>query len=371
MIDLKPNLEEHSVSALPRILFFNMNGSGMGHLNRCLAYARRLRGRAQPFFFSLASAIEIIEEMGFEADYFVSHYWTSNSTFAWNSELAVRFGLVLERIHPAVIVFDGTWPFQGFLAACEAYGSPAMVWSNRGLFKEGATLVPVDENLFDLVIQPGELRGASGESMLAGGNKRIIVPPVFLLEDNELLSRNKARKSLGLSQGGKLALFSLGAGNINDLTGIVPGLIQRLDLAGFSIIWARNPISVNDVPLPDYIRPVSVYPLIRYMHAFDVFIGAAGYNTSCEVVQSQTPSLLIPNSSTTLDDQYRRAHMVADLAPAVVSACETEIERREAVDQLLSIVEFRVERQINPILMNGASLVADEILALAARRGRH
>ena len=40
---------------LPRVLFFNFNGSGMGHMNRCLLYARRLRGRAEPVFFSLAS----------------------------------------------------------------------------------------------------------------------------------------------------------------------------------------------------------------------------------------------------------------------------------------------------------------------------
>ena len=99
---------------LPRILFFNINGSGLGHLSRCLAYARRLRGRARSVFFSTASAIEIIEEMGFEADYFVSEFWSRSHINAWNRELAIRFGLMLEELRPQAVVFDGTWPFAGF-----------------------------------------------------------------------------------------------------------------------------------------------------------------------------------------------------------------------------------------------------------------
>lgn len=141
-----------------RVVFFNVNGSGLGHMNRCLAYARQLQERMEPVFFSLASAIDIIEEMGFEAEYFVSHYWSADSTFSWNSELAIRFGMLLERVQPSVIVFDGTWPFQGFMAACTSYGgSPALVWSNRGLLKADAAQVNVDEGAFNLIIQPGEL----------------------------------------------------------------------------------------------------------------------------------------------------------------------------------------------------------------------
>ena len=99
-------------SELPRILFFNINGSGLGHLSRCLAYARRMQGRARPVFFSTASAIEIIHEMGFEADYFVSEFWSRSHINAWNRELAMRFGLLLEELRPHAGVFDGTPQFQ-------------------------------------------------------------------------------------------------------------------------------------------------------------------------------------------------------------------------------------------------------------------
>jgi UDP:flavonoid glycosyltransferase YjiC (YdhE family) len=368
MIDPQPAPDEHSDPTGPRILFFNVNGSGMGHLNRCLAYARRLRGQARPFFFSLASAVEIIEEMGFEAEYFVSPYWSSSSTFGWNSELAVRFGMVLEHVRPDVIVFDGTWPFQGFLKACEAYGSPALVWSNRGLLKPGTKAVPVDEALFDLVIQPGELGAVESESRLATGGKRVVVPPVCLLKDDEPLERAAARSKLGLASDQRYVLFALGPGNLKDVAGIGRGLIDLFEAAGFQAVWARAPISVRDVELPSGVHPLSVYPLARYLRAFDAFVGAAGYNTCCELVQSGIPALLVPNAEL-VDDQVHRAQMVADAMSAVVSACETDHERRAAVDALLQMLSSE-QRKRTTIPMNGASLAAERIMALAADKGQ-
>ncbi len=352
----------------PKALFLNVNGSGLGHMNRCLAYARRLKGRVHSVFFSLASAIEIIEEMGFEADYFVSPYWSTNSTFSWNSELAVRFGLVLERVRPSVVVFDGTWPFQGFRAACEAYGTPALAWSNRGLLKADTPPIPVDDAAFDLIIQPGELNASISESRLKGGGKKIVVPPVCLLDDEELLDRAAARVALGLSATERYVLFSLGPGNLKDVAGIGHSLIHLFESAGMQVVWARAPISVKDVELPSGVKPISVYPLARYMRAFDAFVGAAGYNTCCEVVQAQIPSLLVPNTQLA-DDQELRATLVSQRAPVVVSACETEAEQRESIEKLLGLVGAGAQRKTNSLPMNGASLAAEEIAALAWARG--
>lgn len=362
----KPAHTEPSAETLPRILFFNVNGSGMGHLNRCLAYARRLRGRARPFFFSLASAIEIIEEMGFEADYYVSPYWSTSSTFAWNSELAIRFGMLLERVRPDVIVFDGTWPFQGFLAACETYGSPALVWSNRGLLKAGSKTVTVDEALFDLMIQPGEIDAIESRSPLVGHGERVVVPPVCLLEEDELLDRLAARDALGLAQQGRFALFALGPGNLKDVAGIGHGLIRIFAAAGFQVVWVRAPISVRDIDLPAGVQPLSVYPLARYLRAFDVFVGAAGYNTCCELVQARVPSLLVPNTGLA-DDQMQRAQMLASVMPVVVSACETDQQRHEAFDALTNKINS-APTEYPAVPMNGAALAANEILALTMKR---
>lgn len=356
--------ERNTIPHQLRILFFNVNGSGMGHMTRCLAYARRLRNRAENSFFSLASAIEYIEETGFVADYFVSPFWSCNTTYAWNTELAVRFGMMLERMRPEVVVFDGTWPFQGFLAACRAYGRPLkMVWSNRGLLKENAKKVTVDASLFDLIIQPGELGTMYSETPLPHGGKRITVPPVVLLDADDLFNRSEARKQLRLEPHGHYALFSLGPGNLKDVSGIGHTLMHRFCMEGYTIVWACAPISVRDMELPQAVRPISVYPLARYLRAFDIFVGAAGYNTCCEIVQAQIPSLLVPNTLLA-DDQTCRARLVAAHAPVVISTCETPQDMDAAVTALLEKAQGHHSASC-PLAMNGADLVAEAILALA------
>jgi UDP:flavonoid glycosyltransferase YjiC (YdhE family) len=347
--------------SIPRILFFNINGSGLGHLSRCLAYARRMQGRARPVFFSLASAVEIIHDMGFEADYFVSEFWSRSHINAWNRELAVRVGLMLEEVRPAAVVFDGTWPFHGFMHACDVSKVPLRIWSNRGLHREEFEPVPVKESAFDLVIQPGEIGDCFRIERAERPGRKVTTPPVMLLNDSELLNRDEARDALGLKHGGRYALFSLGPGNLKDVGGIAPGLIEDVRGHGFTVVWARAPISTRDVPLPDDVLPISVYPLARYMRAFDVFVGAAGYNACYEVVQSGLPALLVPNTMLA-DDQARRAEMVSRYVPVMVSACESPGDRREAIARTLEIAGASAARPA--VELDGAGRAADEILAL-------
>jgi len=359
-----PDSERTLSKDLPRIVFFNINGSGTGHLSRCLAYAHRMRGRASPVFFSLASAIEIIHDMGFEADYFVSEYWSGSHINAWNRELAVRFGMMLEGVRPAAVVFDGSWPFHGFMHACDQYGISTRIWSDRGLYKEGAEAVPVKESDFDLVIQPGEVGSGFTIERAERPGRKVTTPPVTLLRNDELLGRDEARDKLGLEHLGRYALFSLGPGNLKDVSDVALGLLEEMRARGITVVWARAPISVRDVPLPDDVLTVSVYPLVRYLRAFDFYASAAGYNACCEIVQAGVPSLLVPNLQVA-DDQILRAQMTARYAPVVVSPCETPDQRRGAVDDLLELVE--TGRNMPSIDLDGAERAAEEILSLVAK----
>jgi UDP:flavonoid glycosyltransferase YjiC (YdhE family) len=343
-------------------VLFNINGSGMGHLSTCLAYANRLRGRARPVLFSLTSAIEVIHDMGFEADYFVSRFWSRASSWAWDQQLALRLGLFFERVRPQVVVFDGTWPYRGLLHAAKVYGVPRLVWSNLVLYKKGMRAVPVPESSFDLVIRLGEIGAAFQVDEGEPGTRKVTVPPVTLFEDSELLERDAARKALGLDPDGRYALFSLGPGNLKDVDGIGRGLIDAMKSRGYTVVWARAPISVRDVELPTDVTAISVYPLVRYLRAFDVYVGAAGYNSCCEILQSGVPALLVPNRLVS-DDQGRRAELVAEAAPAVVSPCETEEQRKRAVDRLLDLRESQPAGRW-PFDLGGADYAANEILAL-------
>src|SRR5690606_5006068 len=179
-------------SKRPTILFFNINGTGLGHLTTCLAYAHRLREHARPVFFSLAAAIEKIHDMGFEADYLVSPAWSRAANRHWNRQLALRVGLMLERVRPDMLVFDGTWPFHGLLHAAPAHGLRRLVWSTLVLYTDGVRPVPVSESRFALVIRLGEIGTRFAVEREARPGRRVVVPPVTLLRDDELLPRDDA-----------------------------------------------------------------------------------------------------------------------------------------------------------------------------------
>jgi UDP:flavonoid glycosyltransferase YjiC (YdhE family) len=222
--------------------------------------------------------------------------------------------------------------------------------------------VPVKESDFDLVIEPGEMGAEFAVERAQSPGRKVVTPPVTLLRRSELLDRAQAREALDLPREGKLALFSLGPGNLKDVSEMSRGLIDLVCGHGFTAVWARAAISVRDVPLPEHVLPLSVYPLVRYLRAFDVLVSAAGYNACCEIVQSGVPSLLVPNTLLA-DDQLRRANRVSRQTPAVVFGCETAEEQREAVARLLEL--DGAKECPSGIRLDGAEHAADEILALA------
>jgi hypothetical protein len=334
----------------------------MGHMSTCLAYANRLRGRARPVFFSLASAMEMIHDMGFEGDYFVSRFWSQASAWDWDRQLSLRLGMLFERVRPEVVVFDGTWPYRGLLHAAAAYGKTRMVWSDLTMYKRGWREVPVSKSHFDLVIKLGELGSAFSVDRDVEPTRQVTIPPFTLLRDEELEDRNTARGSLELDTDGRYALLSLGPGNLKDVSDIGQGLIDELSARGYTIVWTRTPISASDVSLPAGVVPIEVYPLVRYMRAFDVIVSAAGYNTCCEVLQAGVPTLFVPNTMVA-DDQARRAGIVTEVARAVVSPCETPEQRRSAVERLVTLTA-QPRSDVAALDLSGAERAADEIFAL-------
>jgi hypothetical protein len=355
-------LNDFESSSLPCVVLMNINGNGMGHMSTCLAYANRLRGRARPVFFSLASAIEIINDMGFEADYLVSRFWSRASSWDWDQELSQRLGMMFERVRPQAVVFDGTWPYRGLLNAASAYGVPRLVWSNLTLYKADMHEVPVREDNFDLIIKLGEIGSRFSVDRESMPGRSITIPPFTMLKDEDLLSRDAACDELGLDRDGRYVLFSLGPGNLKDISDIGRGLVDEVTQRGYTVVWARAPISATDVSLPDHVIQITQFPLLRVTRAFDMGVTAAGYNTCCEVIQSRMPTLFVPNTEVN-DDQAARAHLVAQAVPAVVSPCETPEQRADAVARLLAI-RTNVMTDAPTIDLRGAEHAADEILAL-------
>ncbi len=112
----------------------------------------------------------------------------------------------------------------------------------------------------------------------------------------------------------------------------------------------------------DDVTPIAVYPFARFMRASDVFVGAAGYNTSCEALQSRVPNTQVA------DHQTRRDEMVAKVSSAVI--CLARRPSKEGrVERLLALAGDRQAGRMT-FDLSGTERAADEIFAPMGA-GRH
>src|ERR687895_2498503 len=114
-----------------RILFVTSNGTGLGHLTRGMAIARRLGPELEPAFLTLSAAAPVVEQMGFHVEYFPSHTAAAaESPRRWDRRLRARLELLIGELEPALLVFDGAHPYDALIATLRAHrgGPMRTVW---------------------------------------------------------------------------------------------------------------------------------------------------------------------------------------------------------------------------------------------------
>jgi UDP:flavonoid glycosyltransferase YjiC (YdhE family) len=329
------------------VLFVSSNGAGMGHLTRLLAMARRAPRTVQPLFLSLSQAVPVVGREGFPFEYFPSRGAMGVPTREWNPLFAIRFRQALREHHPAAVVFDGTWPYLGLMEVRPEHPDVRFVWSRRGMWRSDTPPDQLDKSpAFDLVVEPGEYAAEYDRGPTSRAGDALRVAPVTYLDSGDLLPREQAAAELGLDPSRPAVLVTLGAGNINDLSsdlGVVVEALRRHPEVQVAV--TQPPIAGADSALDASVVRVQVYPLSRYLRAFDAAIAASGYNSFHELVGFGVPSLYLPNLDTRTDDQEARARFAADrglglmlreVHPDVVGPAVAELldpHRREAMAQ--------------------------------------
>lgn len=310
------------MTAAPRIVLATSNGTGMGHLARQAAVGIALGDRAEPVVFSLSTAVHVVGRHGLRAEYCPSHHRGWMPHMVWHRYLGERVGALLEETAARVFVFDGVSPYLGLLRARAAHPDVAFVWVRRGMWRAGANERALAARpFFDLVVEPGDIASDADDGATASLEDAVRVPPITVLEQMPALSRSEAAAALGLDPDRPAALVTLGAGSINDVvTPAVEAIRAFLADPDWQVAVTRAPLAKAGLPPEDAARVrelVDVYPLARYLSAFDAAVSAAGYNAVHELLPARVPTVFVPNTSTATDDQVTRSQWTADVGLAL------------------------------------------------------
>ena len=312
-----------------RVMFVSSNGTGLGHLTRSMAIARRLDREIEPLFVTLSRAAPVVREMGFPVEYMASHGSpAAGSDFRWSRRMTARLRAAIGEARPDLLVFDGILPYDPLLAAMKRV--PATVWCRRGLWQPGSSTAPLTRSdLFDAILEPGDFAAAADEGPTASRRSEAHdVAPIVFLNDDELLPRADAERELGLEPGKPTILVQLGQG-----PAVAAATARCLrTLAGrddVQVAAASSAIAgLLDVP-EGIVHLRSTYPMSRYYAALDGAVSAAGYNGFHELIRFGIPTLFVPMARET-DDQPARARYAekAGIAVAVEGPNDTRIEER-------------------------------------------
>jgi UDP:flavonoid glycosyltransferase YjiC (YdhE family) len=319
---------------LSRILFTTSNGTGLGHLTRSMAIAKRLPGELEPLFLTLSAAAPVVEQMGFPVEY-VASYATpgSGNDYRWSRRLRGRLRAVIAEAEPDVIVFDGTHPYEALLGALPP--SATKIWCRRPLWKRCSSRVPLKRaGAFDAVLEPGELAESEDEGpTVALRYSAHRVGPIVLLGRDELLPRERAAEELGLDPARPTVLVSLGQGDeVREATR--RALAHLAGDQGVQVAALSSALAAADSVPEGVVGLRATYPMSRYFAAFDAAVAAAGYNAYHELIELGVPSLFVPMRRDT-DDQPARARYAeaAGLGLGLSSAIDPDLEAK--LDRLL------------------------------------
>ena len=323
-LELIGKITPPNVNYLPRIddvgdnntiMMFPTNGVGFGHFTRLLALARRYK-KYNPdiniIFFTTMPTLHLLMPDGFPAHHVSGRKKFKNmASDSWNSLIEEELILALDFHNPGMFIFDGAFPYRGMLRAIKSR-KMQKTWVRRGTFRKGSS-IPVDSiEYFDLIIRPEDSVPLSIDE-INHGIEVISCPPIVMLDEEEMYSREVARRRLMLPLDVQVVYVQLGAGEINDINSEVRMTVESLIkhknvhvVLGESMIGERLDISLERVQI------IRDYPNSMYFRAFDASVQAGGYNSYHEVSNFGLPTLFYPNMSTGMDDQLARCNVAVD-----------------------------------------------------------
>ena len=334
-----------------RIVSYAINGRGMGHLVRQLSILRWIK--------------RIVSVLGLKHE-----LWILTSSEA--DTLARREGVCAFKMPSKAMMRDaGVDPHRylgmarGWVLNAVAGLSPDLLLVDTfpgGSFGE---LVSVLEMAKHRVLVARRVRDEfAGEvsyaSLLPAYDDRIVpdardVGPILLRERSELLSRQEARRALGVADGQRAVYLSLGGGGDVTAGARLPALCDALLERGWHVVVAAGPLYQGPERRGPAITWLDRYCPLELMQGFDAAVSAGGYNSFHELMYAGVPTVFLPLPRIA-DDQHERTARAERAGAGRVAQSDEQVP-----DLLESPGDAAAARALVP--RNGARRAAMRVLA--------
>ncbi len=319
-----PDSGKTGVATRECVVLFPTNGVGMGHYARMYALAsaiRRIKPEVEIVFFTTNYVLHPLYSEGMTCYHLPSrNKFKGMEARTWNQQCEDMLANVFSVHKPSVFIFDGAYPYRGMLNAIKTRVSTTRIWVRR-INRRGKENAPVDAySHFDKIVIPGDLIEADMEEMAKLPIEEIVMtPPMLSVSRSDLNERGSLRSRLGIPPEGDVALVSLGAGEINDISNLRDFIIEGLVERGIFVIIADSMLKPMKKRYDDEkIRVVQSFPIMKNRSCFDFAVIAGGYNSVNECILLRLPSVIIPNFETSQDDQPGRAEKASETGGAIV-----------------------------------------------------
>lgn len=338
------------------IVLFPTNGVGFGHFTRMYAVARALR-KADPdleiVFLTPMPTLHVLYNDKFPTYHLAGRYMHKDMTSSqWNGLVEDMLHLVFDTHRPKWFMFDGAFPYRGMLNAIASQPTMEKWWMKRGSLKSNKS-APIDSAMFfDDIIVPSE-----GEMLSSDGGEHI-VPPIRVMDSEDVWDRVHARSRLAVPDDAMVVYVQLGAGRINDIEGVLNRVLEVLFSHGHvHVVLGESMLGERIDVKHERLRVIRDYPNSLYIKGFDAAIQAGGYNSYQEMRTFGVPTLFIPNTETGMDDQIKRCLQAEKEGWGLVVLKPEDEAFRKGIEALLSLNPSTIESMVN-----GANTVAQLLL---------
>jgi predicted glycosyltransferase len=363
------------------LLFYAINGRGLGHLTRLLAIARAAR--------ELLDALEVAHDFQFVttseaaaiADDFPVYKLPSKTALGrvrnarerhvQNAKLIVS-NLVAAQ-NPDLLVID-TVPYGAFqeVAFLRSYArATAYVYRRLNERAAASELVQRHLELFDRIVVPDTPDAADHYPLPRAARDRVsFVGAIHGFDAARAWPRERVRDYFGVGTSQRLVYVSAGGGGdgraeLDRLVRAVAANSENFVLAGY------GPLHRGECVYAPNVVPLLEPNVSRFFGGLDAAISAAGYNSYQELLAARVPSLFFAQKKG-LDRQDAR--LERELSAGLYAVIEREPDAdllRARLEDLLSGAAGRAMRRALATreVPNGALQAAAALLAVCASLG--